>query len=386
VPSGQIDVRRARAGSGVASDLLDRCAERIEDAAQRHVLAERHPAHLHVLVDDVAAGSDDDLGVDPRILGDTDSEWRVQAIGLGDDVEIHVGSVEHRDVDRVLGPEDEVEIGVVGDRSGRGEVALGDQARRHLECTRALLATALDGGDVQLLAGVLSAGSHDAQHQDRDDGEQRDRAVRSATGPRPEPARECRDTRRRARQREPQLEHHPGQQDDAADPDHAHQRAADLRHAHRGERDPTEREREPHRLDQRMSRWSPDHPPRTDRSHQRSAGVEQGEHQPGDEISGQGQLHHPAHSQVHPSRTEQQPQSEPLAPGGVFTQGHLEQHHAHDRQRPESPRWHRQRHQRARTEGERRSGEALAERSGGAWRSWSAGGSGVSTVNSTVPG
>ncbi len=269
-----------------------------------------------------------------------------------------VGTFEHRDVDRVLRPQHQVDVGVVGDRAGGVEVAFGDQARGHLERTRALLATTLDGGDLELLARVAALRCDQAEQHDHDDGEQPDRAVWLALGARAESTGEPRDARRRSGQREAELEHDPGEQDDAADSDHADEWSPHLGHPHRREWDASEREREAQRLDQRVGQRTPDHAPDADGCDQRCTGMEQREHGSRHEVAGQGQLDHPTHPEVHPSGPEEQSETDALPRRRLRSERHFEQHHADDRQWPETPRRHRQRHEDAGAERERRPREA----------------------------
>ena len=224
----EIHIRRARAGVGVTADLFDRRPQRFEDATKRHVLAERNPAYLHVLVDDVTVGGDHDLRVDTRILGDPDGEGRVEASGFDGDRSGDVGSVEHLDVDRVLGPQHEVEVRVVGNRPGGIEVSFRDLDRWHLERARSLLAPALHGGHLELFAGIGATRRNEAQDHDGNDGQERQRAVRCAVGRRREAAGERWNAGRRACECEPELEDQQGEQDDAAHANHPDERSADL--------------------------------------------------------------------------------------------------------------------------------------------------------------
>ncbi len=74
----------------------------------------------------------------------------------------------------------------------------------------------------------------------------------------------------------------------------------------------------------------------------------------GDEVAGQGQLDHPTHPEIHPAGAEEVAEQEPLAARRCGAEGDLEEHHADDGERPETPRRHRQRDERPGAERERR--------------------------------
>ena len=75
----------------VARHLVDRSAERLQQAAHRHVLAERHAPHLLVAAADRAVGQHDDLRVDERVpadrvFGDADDDRGAEPLRLGRDL------------------------------------------------------------------------------------------------------------------------------------------------------------------------------------------------------------------------------------------------------------------------------------------------------------
>ena len=196
---GQFDHRRLGARDRVRRYLVDRRPERLEQATQGHVLAERDAAHLVVAAGHFAVGGDDDLGVgDPtglagHVLGDPDRERDAEPRRLGgDELELLAGR-EVDGVDHVLRPQHEVERLVGFDRAGRLEVAVGDDARRHVDRPRALFATALHRGDVEELAGAAARGGDERQRQHDDRGEH------GADGQRLSPTLAARRRRRSAR-------------------------------------------------------------------------------------------------------------------------------------------------------------------------------------------
>ena len=88
-------------------------SERLDQAAQRHVLAEGHAVDLVVAVDDVAVGLEGDRGVEevvgPVVLDHPGDQGGVQAAGLVGEL-VALGIVGQRvDVDHVLGPDHEVD-------------------------------------------------------------------------------------------------------------------------------------------------------------------------------------------------------------------------------------------------------------------------------------
>ena len=131
---------------------------------------------------------------------------------------------------------------------------------------------------------------------------------------------------------------------------------------------------------------------------ERGDGVVQRVDRAGDEVAGQRELDHPPHAEVHPAGAEQVAEQEPLAARRLGAERDLEQHHADDGERPEPPRWHRQRDERAGAERQRRArhtaisrgaatssrgigvvvvGDMAATRNGvGSWRSHRNGGAG----------
>jgi hypothetical protein len=121
------------------------------------------------------------------------------------------------------------------------------------------------------------------------------------------------------------LEHQPGEQDHATHTHHADERATDLRHPEGGEWNAAEGEREAHGLDQRMRRGPSDHPPRAGRRHHRGHRVEHREHEARNDISRCGELHHPAHPQIHPSGPERQPEPESHTTCRRLAEGDVEQ-------------------------------------------------------------
>ena len=74
---------------------------------------------------------------------------------------------------------------------------------------------------------------------------------------------------------EADLEHDPGEEDDAADADDAGERAGRLGDAQAGERNAAERPREAQRLDERVGERPADRAPPTDRRGDGGDGVEQ---------------------------------------------------------------------------------------------------------------
>ena len=211
--------------------------------------------------------------------------------------------------------------------------------RRHLEGARALPPAALDGDDVERAAGVVAArGDHGEQ---RDHGDRRD-------------ARERRPVRFTRRDRlddradgEADLQHDPREQDHATDPGDADERSADLADAHAGERHAAEREREAHRLDERVGGRSSEHAPPAGRRDQRRDAVEAGEDQAGGDVPGDRQLPHPAGAHPEPGEAEEHAVPPPRGLAGRRAEGDLEQRDADERQRPEAPRRHRQRDEEA---------------------------------------
>ena len=175
---GQVEVRRVGAGDGVVGDLVDGGAERVEQSAQRHVLAERHAADLVVAARHLAVGSDDHLGVgEPvvlagHVLGDADRDRHAEAgrlAGDGGELGLPANSVTST---TFSGHSTRSSSSSGVDRTGRVEVALGDDGARHVVGARALLAAALHGGDVEELPGAVAAWCDDADRRDGGGGEQ----------------------------------------------------------------------------------------------------------------------------------------------------------------------------------------------------------------------
>ena len=242
------------------ADLVDRRAERLEEAAQRHVLAERHAADLVVAARDLAVGRHDDLGVgDPaglagHVLGDADGERHAEAARLGGDRLELLARREVGGVDDVLRPQHEVER---RRRARSSRVA----SRCRSVTTRVGTSSALvpcspppctamtsSVRPVSLPRGATTASSAIA-------GAVGDAAERQPVRPRGRP-------RRSGAEGEADLHDDPRDQDHAADAGDAGERPADLADAEAGERHAAEREREAHRLDQRVGgRAADDAPP-----------------------------------------------------------------------------------------------------------------------------
>ena len=222
----------------------------MEEAAHRHVLAERHTAHLVVAVEHLALGGDDDLRVGEvvavgRVLGDAHRERRTDARRLRGDRSQFGAALEGGDVDDVLRPHHQID-GPGLDGGGGLEVPLEHLAGRSVDGMRALWPAALHGGDPQgLRRGGVVGDSQRADGPDPQRDDEGDDAVPLALGGDAPLAGECRHHRRRAGEREAELEDEPGEEQGAADTDHAHERAGRLADGETGEGHAAEGEREP---------------------------------------------------------------------------------------------------------------------------------------------
>ncbi len=147
------------------------------------------------------------------------------------------------------------------DRPRRLEVAFEHDPGRHVVRSGPLLAAALHDGDRVRAPGARPLRSDRGEDDHDDDRGERDHAVRRTGGRRPPAADQPRHLRRRAGEREAELEHDPGDEDGTADAGDDEKRTARLGDRHAGQRDATEREREPDDLDERVGGRPADHPP-----------------------------------------------------------------------------------------------------------------------------
>ncbi len=322
-------------------DLVEWCTERIEQSAQRHVLAERDAPDLVVATGDLAVRCDDDLGVGepvglPRdVLRDADGDRHAEAASLrSDGLELGAtGEVGH--VHDVLGPHDEVELVVGLDRASRLEVPLCHDRAGHVVGASALLTASLNGGDVEEHASPAAPRRHGAEHDDCAGGEQPsdgetpiDEHPAESSGQDPERAAD--------------LEHDPRQQHDAADTNDAGEWAGRLGDAQAGQRNAPEGPREPQCFGERVGARPADRAPPAVRRRRGSGGVERGEHGAGDDVAGGGQLPHPRHPHGHPGEGENEGEPRPLAPRRGIADGDLEHRNSDECQRPPPPRGQRQ--------------------------------------------
>ena len=141
------------------------------------------------------------------------------------------------------------------------------------------------------------------------------------------------------------LEDEPRDRDDATEPGDDEQRAGGLGDAERREWDATERDEHPDDLGERMGGGSADDAPRTGRRHGRRRGVQPGEQHRRHHVARGGQEPHPAHAEQHPGQRECEAEDGATRPWEITGDGELERDDPDDGQRPEPPRWHRQRDQ-----------------------------------------
>ncbi len=122
-----------------------------------------------------------------------------------------------------------------------------------------------------------------------------------------------------------------------------------------GQRNTTEREREPDDLDEGVGRRPADHPPRAGRGDECGDGVATGEDRAGGDVARHRELHHPPHARrTSTPAPNSQPSSRRWRRVGRAPSGDLEQHHADDGERPETPRRQRERDEQPAAEAERR--------------------------------
>ena len=148
---GRVEHRRPVSGDRVARHLVGRRADRVEDPAERHVLAERDTTHLLVAGDLGSRGIPRDLRVVEVVLAGaldhTCGEGSAQAPRERGEVGAF-GRVAHGpfDVHRVLRPHHEIDGRLHA--VGRGEVTLEDETLVGRARVRPLWAAALHERDV----------------------------------------------------------------------------------------------------------------------------------------------------------------------------------------------------------------------------------------------
>ena len=350
---GHVEHRRARAGDGVVGHLVDRRAERLEQAAQRHVLAERHPPHLVVAADDrrpYGVTTTWALMNAPRpsgdVLGDADGDRHTEPARLGRDRGVLGAGLEVVDVDDVLRPDDEVEVGVGLDRAAvasrwRSVTSRLGTSRALVPCSPPPCTAAI----VERSAGVVAARG---DHGDGDDEHERHHGGDAAAAASGRTARHASRLDAAPPRAHADLEHDPREQDHAPDRGRCRQRAAGLgdaeawRAARRrtGTRTATPRpacgraggdDRPPHARSSSARRV----PGRSARRRRASRVTT------GGDVARHGELPHPAHAGRQPGEGEQEPEAR-SSPGATASDrgwsASTEQGDADERQRPPAPR------------------------------------------------
>ena len=359
---GQLDAGRVAARHGVARDLVDRRAERLEQAAERHVLAERHDPHLLVAAGDLAVGRDDHLGVDERAVArvgrelrvdrDADRERHAEPRRLGRDQRRRRRCSSNGSSSTSMpfsGHTTRSSSGLGSIVRGRVEQRLRDDAARHVERRRALRAAALHGGDGQRSRRCRSPLRRDERQQRpaaRPPPSAHDAVPRRGVDRR---TARCATARACERRRTPiwntihvSSTTPPTRATPSSGPP-----ACEMPSVASG----TPPNGKPRRIASTSvcAAGRPITRHRPGRGDRRRSGVEAAEQAGAEHVAGHGEEPHPAHADRHPgeARTGSRDRAACVRVGAAPS-GRLEQRHADERERPEAPRRQRERDERRR--------------------------------------
>jgi hypothetical protein len=214
-------------------------------------------------------------------------------------------------------------------------VTFRDDLARHVVGARALLAAALDGGDLEELAGPATPRRGEGEDDDGCGGDQSRRRQAELGGRVAEAA----DQRTEG---DTGLEDDPGEQDHTADADDAGDRRGGLGDAEAGERDAPERPHEAQRLGQRVGEGPTDRAPPTHRRGELGDGVVPRVDGRRGDVAGRRELPHPRHPEGQPSEGEHEAEQGAPPARRALADGELEAGDADERERPPSPRWQRE--------------------------------------------
>ncbi len=304
-------------GEGVARQGL-------EERAERHVLAEGHPVHLVVAVEDPAVVADEHGGVAEGVgsgaLDRPDDEGRIEPPG---DL-AHLGGPRVVDevafrVDDVLRPHDEVDgrIDVVAAR----HVALEDLDHARVGLARALLAAALHERHGRFALGTTVRDRGGDRHGRDDCGGQSQGGAPAPSGGRSQGL-AGEDRHRDERQR-------------ATDAQHARQRSRHLPHGEVGERHAAEGPRPANELGERPGAGQREPAPAPRRSGGNTRPEHGGVGHARDGVAGRGESGHP-HERRHEQRHGDQPPPCEAGTGRLVGDEAIETHDAGEGQRPEA--------------------------------------------------